>query len=79
MKAGKGEVREAGGDQEIVAPLSYHRSQGRQQFRTRGDVRCQMAQERFSGLMTKMRSWDVAAEWSSLTPHHSATPFYSSE
>lgn len=62
MKAGKGEVREAGGDQEIVAPLSYHRSQGRQQFKTRGEVWCQMAQERFSGLMTKMRSWDVAAD-----------------
>lgn len=81
----EGEVREAGGDQEIVTPLSYHRSQGRQQLKTKRDEWCQMAQERFSGLTTKMSSWDVAAEWSSLTtpskpppPHHSTTPpFYS--
>ena len=62
MKAERGEVREPEGDQEIVTPLSYHRSQGRQQFKTRGEECCQMTQERFSGPMIKMSSWEVATD-----------------
>lgn len=57
------EVRDVGGNQETVVTkslLSRHRNQGKQKFKKGGGEWYQMAQERFSGLRTKMSPWDLA-------------------